>query len=122
MSINNVGGLVSGVVQPGRSGGTAATAASPVVAGGSPRDGQATAVDQASAEVLKRISADLQRTLDSVAPELQFAVDQSTGRSLIKVTDRTTNKVIRQIPSEEALQIAKQIDEFQQHLLLKHKV
>ena len=54
--------------------------------------------------------------MNLVAPEIEFSLDGSTGRTLIKVTDRTTNQVIRQIPSEEVLQIDKAIDEFQQRL------
>jgi len=76
---------------------------------------------QASIEQLQRISDDLQRRVSGVAPELQFSVDQGSGRSMIKVTDRLTSEVIRQIPSEEALQINKGLDRFQQGLLLNRK-
>ena len=42
--------------------------------------------------------------------DLQFSVDQDSGRSVIKVVDSETNQVIRQIPSEETLRIAEQLD------------
>ena len=42
--------------------------------------------------------------------DLQFSVDQDSGRSVIKVIDSETNQVIRQIPSEETLRIAEQLD------------
>lgn len=76
---------------------------------------------QPSSEELKRITEALQRRINPVAPELQFSVDQDTGRSIIKITDRTTNEVIRQIPSEEALQINKGLDRFEKGFLLDRK-
>lgn len=42
-----------------------------------------------------------------------FSVDKDTNLQVIKVTERGTDKVIRQIPSQEALQIAKVIDKLQ---------
>lgn len=76
---------------------------------------------EASTAQLKQIAEELQKRVSSVAPELQFSVDQESGRGLIRVTDRRTNEVIRQIPSEEALQINKGIDRFQQGLLVNRK-
>jgi flagellar protein FlaG len=76
---------------------------------------------QASAEELKRISDDLQQRASAVAPELRFAVDSSSGRTVIQITDQSTDKVIRQIPSEEALQISEDMDRFQKGLLLNRK-
>jgi flagellar protein FlaG len=43
--------------------------------------------------------------------ELSFSVDQSTNDVIIKVTDATTGKVIRQIPSEEMLRMSNNIKE-----------
>jgi len=73
---------------------------------------------------LKSAAAVLQSHVSQVAPELQFSVDKDSGRSIITITDTTTNKVIKQIPSEAALSMAKEIDQFQkQHgLLLDRKV
>ncbi|TDR78453.1 flagellar protein FlaG [Paludibacterium purpuratum] len=44
--------------------------------------------------------------------ELQFSVDPSTGRRVVKVTDSTTDEVIRQIPAEDVLRLSKAIDDF----------
>ncbi|MCX7178486.1 MAG: flagellar protein FlaG [Proteobacteria bacterium] len=68
-----------------------------------------------------RVTEELQRRVSSAAPELQFSVDHTSGRSVIRITDPSTNEVIRQIPSEEALQIAKGLDQFQKGLLLHSK-
>jgi flagellar protein FlaG len=44
--------------------------------------------------------------------QLQFSVDPSTGRRIVKVTDSSTNEVIRQIPAEDVLRLSKAIDDF----------
>jgi len=44
---------------------------------------------------------------------LQFSVDKESGMRIIKVVDPETKEVIRQIPSEEAVEIAKAIDRLQ---------
>ncbi|MCP1572113.1 flagellar protein FlaG [Herbaspirillum rubrisubalbicans] len=54
------------------------------------------------------------------AAALNFSKDQDTGKTIIKVVDTATDQVIRQIPSEEAIAIAKSIDKMQ-GLLIKEK-
>jgi len=66
---------------------------------------------------IKRASDDLQQRVAKLAPELQFSVDEISGRSIIKFTDRATHEVIRQFPSEEALHITRVMDQFQRGLL-----
>lgn len=41
---------------------------------------------------------------------LQFSVDKDTGRTIVQIRDNATNEVIRQIPSEETLKLAKNLD------------
>lgn len=51
---------------------------------------------------------------DFIAPtnsDLQFNIDQDTGATVVKVIDRSTQEVLRQIPSEEMLSIAKTLDD-----------
>lgn len=38
--------------------------------------------------------------------DLQFSVDEDSGRTVVKVLDTETKEVIRQIPSEELLRMA----------------
>lgn len=38
--------------------------------------------------------------------ELRFAIDQDTGRALIRIVDRVTDEVIAQLPPETALRAA----------------
>lgn len=52
---------------------------------------------------------------------LQFSVDDDTGKTVVKVVDLTTDEVIRQMPSEEALAIAKALDKLK-GLLIQQQV
>ncbi|MDC7691972.1 flagellar protein FlaG [Vogesella indigofera] len=49
--------------------------------------------------------------------DLEFSVDDDTQRRVVKVIDKSTKELIRQIPSPEVLRIAKAIDEFSSLLL-----
>ncbi|MFJ3058393.1 flagellar protein FlaG [Herbaspirillum sp. NPDC087042] len=54
------------------------------------------------------------------ASSLSFAKDDTSGKMVIKIMDTETNTLIRQIPSQEAINIAQSIDKLQ-GLLLKEK-
>lgn len=56
---------------------------------------------------------ELQRKAQSYSPNLRFSVDRDTGRTVVRVTDANTQEVIRQIPAEEVLQLAKELDRMQ---------
>ncbi|WP_242466265.1 flagellar protein FlaG [Chromatium okenii] len=69
-------------------------------------------------------SEQLTATLERINDRLQdndstvsFAVDDESGRMVIRVTDTRTDELIRQIPSEEALYFAKYIDEHLDNLV-----
>ncbi len=42
---------------------------------------------------------------------LGFTIDESSGHMVMQIKDTKTNEVIRQIPGEDALKLAKQLDE-----------
>lgn len=46
-----------------------------------------------------------------VKRNLEFTVDDDTGRQIVKVIDSDTEKVIRQIPPEEVLSLAERLGE-----------
>lgn len=58
--------------------------------------------------------------LEPVARDLHFSIDDDTGRTVIKIIDSSTDELIRQIPSEEILAIAKALDKLQ-GLLIKQE-
>lgn len=45
----------------------------------------------------------------SLRRELQFTVDKDSRKTVIKVIDSNTKEVIRQIPNDEALKVAKSL-------------
>ena len=40
---------------------------------------------------------------------LDFQIDEDSGRSVIRVYDKGTNELVRQIPSEQALELARRL-------------
>lgn len=59
------------------------------------------------AEAIKRI----QEFVDETQRGLQFSIDEDTGRTVVKVIARHSGEVIRQLPSEEALELAKRLQD-----------
>ncbi|MQY51575.1 flagellar protein FlaG [Rhodocyclus gracilis] len=47
------------------------------------------------------------------AADIQFSIDQDSHGTIVKVIDRGTGDVIRQIPSKEMVDIAKALDKLQ---------
>ena len=62
----------------------------------------------------------VQKAVEPVARNLQFTIDKETGKTIISVVAAVTHEVVRQIPGEEILAIARAIDRMQ-GLLLKQK-
>jgi flagellar protein FlaG len=67
--------------------------------------------DQVS-QALKSIN----NVLQSRSQDLEFSVDSASERTIVKVVDKNTQEVIRQMPTQEALDIAKALDKL--HSLL----
>lgn len=57
---------------------------------------------QAAVDTVRNFVADMQR-------DLQFKVDEDSGRTIITVIDSESGQIVRQIPSEELLQIANSV-------------
>lgn len=71
-------------------------------------------------EQLKSVLQEVQKAVAPVAQSLQFTIDHDTGKTVVKVMDMDTNKVLRQFPTEEVLAMAKSLDKLQ-GLLLNQK-
>lgn len=80
-----------------------------------PSSSQAVAAKPAVAEVsrsqVEDAVASIQEFVQSVKRDLNFAVDDGSGQVIVKVTDPSSGDLIRQIPSEEALQLAENLTE-----------
>lgn len=58
--------------------------------------------------------------MKKLSQDLEFSMDSDTDRPVVKVVDQQTKEVIRQIPTQEVLDIAKALDRVQ-GLLIKQK-
>lgn len=88
----------------------------------------ASAVTPNTQDNASRSSSDLSveeavKRLSSFVPsssEINFSIDEDSGVRVVKVLDSKSNEVIRQIPSEEAIEIARALDKLQ-GLFIKDK-
>jgi len=60
---------------------------------------------------LDKAVQELQAFVDGLDRNLSFRRDESIDRSIITVRDANTNQLVRQIPAEEIVEIARQIRE-----------
>jgi flagellar protein FlaG len=67
--------------------------------------------DVADTEQLQQVAVDLTNMVAMMQKGLKFSVDDDSGKQVIKVQDIESGDIIRQIPSDEALQLAKKISE-----------
>lgn len=82
---------------------------------------QSSPLQQPSPEQLKNAVDVINLVMKHSNNNLQFSVDNDTNRTVVKMVDTETGELIRQFPSEETLAISREIDRFQQGLLLKQK-
>lgn len=64
-----------------------------------------------SKEQLDELVEGIQAATKVMQRNLNFAVDDSTGLTVVKVTDAVSGDVIRQMPTEDALRLAERLDE-----------
>ena len=66
-----------------------------------------------SEEQIRQAVQKIQEVVDNLAHNLRFSIDEDTGKTIIKVMDARTDEVIRQFPTEEAIEIARTLDKVQ---------
>lgn len=71
-------------------------------------------------EELRAAVEKIQEFVSSTASDIKFSIDEDSGQTVVKVVDRETKEVIRQIPSQEMLDLAQALDKLQ-GLLIKQK-
>jgi flagellar protein FlaG len=69
------------------------------------------AVDEATPVQVERAVHEVNAALVLREVGLQFEVDKDTDKLIVKVVDRASGEVIRQIPNEEVVRIAKLMSE-----------
>ena len=62
-------------------------------------------------EPLEDVVSDLNKLVRELQSELRFSVDKDSGDTVIKVIDRETDEVVRQIPSEELIHLRKRLQD-----------
>jgi uncharacterized FlaG/YvyC family protein len=83
---------------------------SDVPAAVSPPDGNKVQNNLTTQEVLEAVQ-NLNDFVQKTRRELNFSVDEQTGRTVVKVIDHETKDVVRQIPAEEILEVARRVAE-----------
>ena len=64
-----------------------------------------------SVESLGEAVASIKDFVQTIRRDLNFDLDDSSGKMVVKVTYRSTGEVVRQIPTEEALRLAENLEE-----------
>ncbi|WP_313055532.1 flagellar protein FlaG [Stutzerimonas nitrititolerans] len=64
-----------------------------------------------TAESLEEAVSSIKDFVQTIRRDLSFDLDDSSGRMVVKVTDRASGEVVRQIPTEEALRLAENLEE-----------
>lgn len=72
-------------------------------------------------EAVKEATQRANQAVAGLRSDLKFTIDDDTGVNVVKFIDVKTQEVIRQIPAQEMLVIAKRLDELQ-GLLIKERV
>jgi flagellar protein FlaG len=112
MSINAVSSSIPTPAAPAR---TAAVARAPAAPAQAPAP--APAPDPVA---LRDAVASANKVMQALSNSLEFSLDPESGKTMVRVIDGATQQVIRQIPSEEMMSIARALDRLQ-GLLLNRK-
>ena len=72
--------------------------------------GKAVAVESASSQQrVERAIAHLNDYAQSIQRDLKFSLDEDLGRPIVIVVDRSTQKVVRQIPNDVVIRLARNL-------------
>ncbi|NVK03034.1 MAG: flagellar protein FlaG [Oceanospirillaceae bacterium] len=66
---------------------------------------------ESSAERLQKAAEQLNQLMQNGQRRLNFSVDENSNQVIVKVVDKTSQEVIRQIPGPEAIKIAENLDQ-----------
>lgn len=112
-SIMSVNKLTSDVVRPSapsRAAGSTSSANSTAAQEG----GTQSAQQAPSGGDLQGMVKELNSYVQSINRSLEFSVDEDANRTVIRVVDTQTGELVRQIPTEEVLQVARHLREMEQ--------
>ncbi len=98
----------------GASGTTATAATTPTQAAVQAQEVQGA---QKPSEDLGETLAGAKKAVEEAGAKLEFSIDKDSGKTIVKVMDSATNEVIRQIPSEELVTLAKNMHKMEGMLI-----
>ena len=73
-------------------------------------------------EQVKQAVTKLNDYIQNVQRDLEFQMDDNSGKTVISVVDRNTNEVVRQIPDDVALRLAQELQQDEPLSLINMKV
>ena len=65
---------------------------------------------QPTREVVAKAAADIQQFVQSMGRNLSFSVDEVSGYHVVRVVNPNTGELVRQLPSDELLKIARDFE------------
>ena len=68
-------------------------------------------VAEVSAKEIEEVVSKLNERVQETSRTLNFQVDEDSGKTVIRVYDKSSNDLIRQIPNELALELAKKLSD-----------
>jgi flagellar protein FlaG len=89
----------------------------PVVNASSAMSRTASAVGQSSEQAVQQAARQLETHMLGMGNALEFRVDHDTHTTVVTIRDKKSGDVIRQMPSEEALWLAQNLDKITSSLL-----
>lgn len=107
-ALTSVGAAASPVARGTKVAQPVAQATNAAPAGGSTETTQAAPVDTRTA--VQAAARQIDSYLKSVGRQVEFRVDDDTNTTVVTVRNTATGEVVRQIPSEEALQLARHLE------------
>jgi len=70
---------------------------------------------------LDEVVTNINKAITSVPKNINFSIDENSGRKVISVYEKGTDKLIRQLPSEDALKLLENLEQLK-GLLFNSKV
>ncbi len=113
-SLSNTGQLAAQLAGQLRASVSAPPGGNVLPPGGS--TGAAAPAETPSAAQIDAAVSRLSDFVQSVQRDLSFNVDDATGKTVVIVRDSKTDEVVRQIPSEEVIQLAQNLRALQEQL------
>ncbi len=111
MTIDSIAAASAARIDKGYAASEPAVARGSTIRGASASQAPAESSAEPSREQLDQAVSDLNQSPKIKTQGLVFSVDEDSKRTVVKVIDQETKEVLRQIPSKEALQIAKSFDD-----------